>query len=156
MAGAGVSDHAAPDLFGDVCAFLEKFGQDYDGPPRDLDYELQAFRLKHMHEELHEYEAWTFPDSLGFGDEMRHKIDAALVNARSNEDALNIRRAEQLDALVDLVYVTLQTARKHGFDFNEAWRRVHAANMRKEAHPNGKGGIRKPPGWVAPDHSDLV
>lgn len=136
--------------------FLQKFGQDYDGPPRDLDYELQTFRLSHMHEELHEYEAWTFPDSLSYADPMRTKMAVALSRIRNGDELLRLRRAEQLDALVDLVYVTLQTARKHGFDFNEAWRRVHAANMRKEAHPEGKGGIRKPTGWVAPDHSDLV
>ena len=70
---------------------------------------------------------------------------------------------DELDALVDLVYVALGTAYLHGFDFNEAWRRVQSANMRKvraERAGDSKRGstydVVKPPGWTPPDLSDLV
>lgn len=71
---------------------------------------------------------------------------------------------EELDALVDLVYVAIGTACEHGFDFDEAWRRVHAANMRKvRARPDGSDSKRgsghdvvKPAGWRPADLSDLV
>jgi len=50
-----------------------------------------------------------------------------------------------------------------GLDFTEAWTRVHNANMQKvrAATPNdskrgSKYDVIKPPGWVAPDLSDLV
>jgi predicted HAD superfamily Cof-like phosphohydrolase len=70
---------------------------------------------------------------------------------------------QQLDALVDLVYVALGTAVIQGFDFEEAWRRVHAANMLKTKYSKTNPGKRnsrydvvKPVGWVRPDLSDLV
>jgi predicted HAD superfamily Cof-like phosphohydrolase len=69
----------------------------------------------------------------------------------------------QLDALVDLVYVALGTAYMHGFDFNEAFKRVHEANMKKvravSMRDSKRGSIYdvvKPEDWTPPDLSDLV
>lgn len=97
-----------------------------------LDDETERFRVEFLREELAEYEM-----ALARGD-----------------------RETQLDSLVDLVYVALGTALMHGFDFDEAWRRVQAANMAKQCGvPSGRHGtldVTKPPGWVPPDHSDLV
>lgn len=72
--------------------------------------------------------------------------------------------AEKLDAIVDLIYVAVGTAYLHGYDINEAWRRVHAANMRKvRAQADGSDSKRgsshdvvKPAGWTPPDLNDLV
>jgi predicted HAD superfamily Cof-like phosphohydrolase len=61
-----------------------------------------------------------------------------------------------LDALVDICFVAMGTAYKHGWDFNEAWRRVVQANMNKVLAPEGKWKIQKPPFWLPPDHTDLV
>jgi hypothetical protein len=64
---------------------------------------------------------------------------------------------EKLDALVDIVYVALGTACMHGFNFDEAWRRVHNANMLKTRKFHGpKQGITKPADWQKPDLRDLV
>jgi predicted HAD superfamily Cof-like phosphohydrolase len=71
---------------------------------------------------------------------------------------------DQLDGLVDLVYVALGTAYLHGFDFDTAWQRVHMANMlkrRAQRPSDSKRGsveydIVKPEGWRPPDLSDLV
>lgn len=124
-----------PDLFGDVVAFHKKFGIQYDGPPRALPNELGGFRNKRFHEEVKE---------------IRDAIDA-------------LQLAEQLDGYVDLIYIILGTCHLHGWNFNEAWRRVHAANMAKEKASKenpGKYGssqdIVKPEGWVAPNLQDLV
>jgi predicted HAD superfamily Cof-like phosphohydrolase len=68
-------------------------------------------------------------------------------------------KTEVLDALVDLVYVIMGTAYLQGFDFQEAWRRVHAANMAKTRGPSARSqeyDIIKPEGWTAPDLSDLA
>lgn len=98
----------------------------------ELDEETQMFRIEFMKEELLEY------------------CEAVL-----EED-----KAKQLDALVDLVYVTLGCALMQGFDFDEAWKRVQAANMKKIAgQPTGRHktlDVTKPEGWTPPDHSDLV
>lgn len=68
-----------------------------------------------------------------------------------------------LDALVDLVYVALGTAYLQGFDFNEAWRRVHEANMKKvralspaDSKRGSTWDVVKPEGWQPPSLKDLV
>jgi predicted HAD superfamily Cof-like phosphohydrolase len=123
------------DPVADVEYFHRRFLQFYSGLPRDLPEDIQNFRINFMREEMREYE-----------------------NAVSSNDLEGA-----LDALVDLAYVLLGTAHLHGFDFREAWRRVQVANMNKVLAKNAdesKRGYRldvvKPPGWVAPDHSDLV
>lgn len=119
----------------DIALFHEKFNLEYEGPPRLLAQDLHAFRSNFMEEELAEYcKAYAEQDLEG-----------------------------QLDALVDLVYVALGTAYLHGFDFNEAWRRVQHANMQKvraQTSSDSKRGsmhdVVKPKGWRPPDLSDLV
>ena len=119
----------------DIVDFHVKFGNAYNGKPRDLPNDLLNFRIQFLEEELTEY---------------RH--------AAITEDLEG-----QLDALVDLVYVALGTAYLQGFNFQEAWKRVHEANMRKiratDAGQSKRGhasDVVKPVGWEAPDLSDLV
>jgi predicted HAD superfamily Cof-like phosphohydrolase len=129
------------DLFQDVKDFHAKFGLAYTGKPRLLPEELSEFRIKFLEEELEEYiEAVTF-----IGDDIPNNLEKAL------------------DSLVDLVYVVLGAAHLHGFDFNEAWRRVQAANMKKvralQPDDSKRGStydVVKPQGWVPPTHRDLV
>lgn len=118
----------------DIGNFHRKFGLGYEGGPRHLPHDLQMFRNKFLKEELEEY-----------------------FRACESRDL-----PEQLDALVDLVYVALGTAYYHGFNFDEAWRRVHEANMKKvrvarpEDSKRGSGyDVVKPPGWQAPNLADL-
>lgn len=74
-----------------------------------------------------------------------------------------VEKADKLDALVDLVYVALGTSYLHGFDFREAWRRVHDANMKKvrcerpgDSSRGSTFDVIKPPGWQPPFLIDLV
>lgn len=138
------------DLFQDIKDFHEKFGLNYDGPPRALPIDLLIFREKFLQEELDEY-----------------KDAGALVAMPGSHVNKPAGLEKQLDGLVDLVYVAVGTAYLHGFDFNEAWKRVHAANMAKVRklsanQPTEDSGrqptydVVKPEGWVAPDLSDLV
>lgn len=112
----------------DVAAFHRRFGQGYDGPPRVLPPEMLDFRSGFLHEELRE-----FDHAVAIGDQ-----------------------AKLLDALVDLTYVAIGTADLMGSDFDEAWRRVHVANMAKIPAADGTFKIRKPEGWQPPDLRDLV
>lgn len=136
------------DLFAMVREFHQKFGLEYDGPPRVLPSELARFRIKFLKEELQEY---------------KQAYQTFLETAATGQDVL----VDKLDALVDLVYVALGTADLHGFDFNEAFRRVHDKNMKKVRKltspdaPDSKRGnniydVVKPPGWEPADLSDLV
>lgn len=152
--GLHIRDHDVPDLLGDVNAFHAKFGQEYLGKPRQLPQDLHDFRTKFHDEETHEYR-----------DEYPKLCDAVVREDR--RDIVNALEL-QLDALCDAVWVVLGTAdlqfgRKVFFD---AWKRVVKANMAKviatddpDAKDSGreiKYDIRKPAGWEAPDHRDLV
>ena len=119
-------------MFDDIKSFHQKYGIDYDGPPRKLPAELLRLRRSRLWEELIEY-----------------------IDADTLED--------QFDALIDLVYIALGTAYLQGFPFDEGWRRVHEANMKKvraERSEQSRHGstfdIVKPAGWTAPVLSDLV
>ena len=115
----------------DIEEFHDKFGIAYYGPPRALPEDLIEFRTTFMDEELDEY-----------------------IQAAAKGD-----KAKMLDSLVDLVYVAVGTAHLHGFNFTEAWARIHAANMKKEKGPSERSALYdviKPEGWEPPDLSDLV
>ena len=135
-----------PDFLADIKAFHEKFGLAYDGKPRVLPPDLAEFRLKFMGEELRE---WAFE---------QEKYEQLASDPQ-------VCLEQQLDALVDLMYVQLGTVYLQGLGpkFEEAWRRVQAANMAKvrvERAEDSKRGstfdVIKPAGWTPPDHSDLV
>lgn len=145
----------SPDLVEDVAEFHEKFGLLYGGPPRVLLGEIAEFRKKFLEEELDEYRKATYQGQYA----------VALSEMMSGHPAGNVAAflEHQLDALVDLVYVAIGTAQLQGFNFREAWRRVHEANMQKvraERASDSKRGtafdVVKPAGWLAPCHRDLV
>lgn len=140
-------------MFADIKEFHKKFGLEYDGPPRLLPEELQDFRRRFLDEELTEYFTATYwaRDALGH----------ALAHRDIAEHHHQLEKA--FDGLVDLVYVALGTAYLHGFDFEEGWRRVHEANMKKvrvERPEDSKRGstfdVVKPEGWEPPSLIDLV
>lgn len=127
----------------DVECFHRMFEQFYVGKPRMLDDFMQNFRDRFLQEELDEY---------------REATEGLAINGYNKPDS-----AKACDALVDLVYVALGTAHLHGYNFREAWRRVHRANMSKVLAGDAKLSQRgyafdviKPAGWKAPDHTDLV
>ncbi len=131
---------SAPDLFGDVGEFHDRFGLGTFGTvrPGALPPDVFKFRQDFMEEELQEHN---------------------LAHTSLDRDALLA-----LDALVDLVYVALGTAHLMGIDFNAHWRLVHEKNMQKErasgaADPRSKRGhsldVVKPVGWTPPDHEPI-
>jgi predicted HAD superfamily Cof-like phosphohydrolase len=138
-------------MFDDIKAFHEKFELQYNGPPRTLPEELAKFRIGFLAEELGEY---------CMDDEDRELL---VDHAKHSSAIQNVPLDKQLDALVDLVYVALGNAYLQGFDFDEAWRRVHEANMKKvramrmiDSKRGSTYDVIKPQGWSPPDLSDLV
>ena len=70
---------------------------------------------------------------------------------------------EIVDAHIDLCVVALGTLDLFDVDVNEAWNRVHNANMTKEAgvkpgrpNPLNLPDLLKPAGWTAPTHADNI
>ena len=70
---------------------------------------------------------------------------------------------DAVDALIDLCIVAIGTLNAFDIDSDEAWNRVHVANMSKEVgikegrpNPLGLPDLCKPSGWQAPTHADNV
>lgn len=142
----------------DMVEFHEKFDLEYSDKPRSLPKELSDFRIDFMREELREYIKASHILTLELG-------VALETNQPPDQGVILEQLEDQLDGLVDLVYVAIGTAYLHGYGnrWQEAWDRVHAANMSKvraERAEDSKRGstfdVVKPPGWVKPTHSDLV
>lgn len=119
----------------DIRAFHDKFGLSQPGEPRMLDLEQSMFRVACLKEEVAEFE-----------------VAMAMGNT-----------VEAFDALIDLVYFALGTAHIMNLPFEEGWKRVHEANMKKERakrpsdSKRGSGyDVVKPAGWNAPVLDDLV
>lgn len=98
-----------------------------------------------------------------------HTEEWKLRHARLREEGLEydvaVERGEEdaiLDSLVDLVYIALGTCYRRGWNFAEAWNRIHSANMKKErgeenSSKYGSGfDVIKPEGWKTPNLTDLV
>jgi predicted HAD superfamily Cof-like phosphohydrolase len=71
-------------------------------------------------------------------------------------------RVEQLDALVDILVVTMGAIRAGGFDGEGAWKEVMDTNFAKIDAETGKvrkradGKVLKPEGWKAPELSQFI
>jgi predicted HAD superfamily Cof-like phosphohydrolase len=71
-------------------------------------------------------------------------------------------RVEQLDALVDILVVTMGAIRAGGFDGEGAWKEVMDTNFAKIDPDTGKvrkredGKVLKPEGWKAPELAQFI
>jgi predicted HAD superfamily Cof-like phosphohydrolase len=71
-------------------------------------------------------------------------------------------RVEQLDALVDILVVTMGAIRAGGFDGEGAWKEVMNTNFAKIDPETGKvrkredGKVLKPEGWKAPELAQFI
>ncbi len=80
-----------------------------------------------------------------------------LLEATLTED-----RVEQLDALVDILVVTIGAIHSMGADAEGAWKEVMRTNFAKVDSETGKvrkredGKVLKPQGWVAPNLAPFV
>lgn len=142
-------------LMEDIRDFHVKYGLGYDGPPRLLDEDLFPFRGRFMQEEAQEWH------------EAQCYLTLAEARAEKTNQPIDVaeithQMAHALDAVIDLLYITLGNAYLQGFtekELSEAWHRVHAANMQKVRGPSkrsDKFDIVKPPGWQPPKLDDLV
>lgn len=79
------------------------------------------------------------------------------------QDAIEANdRVEQLDALVDILVVTMGAIRAGGFDSEGAWNEVMRTNFAKIDSATGKvrkredGKVLKPEGWEPPQLAKFV
>ena len=80
-----------------------------------------------------------------------------LVTAETNNDPI-----EQLDALIDILVVTIGAIHSMGADAEGAWKEVMRTNFAKIDHDTGKvrkredGKVLKPVGWTAPNLKPFI
>jgi predicted HAD superfamily Cof-like phosphohydrolase len=79
------------------------------------------------------------------------------------QDALGADdKVEQLDALIDILVVTMGAIRAGGMDGEGAWKEVMDTNFAKIDPETGKvrkredGKVLKPEGWVAPNLAQFL
>lgn len=74
----------------------------------------------------------------------------------------NCDQLETLDALIDILVVTIGTIHSMGSDAEGAWKEVMATNFAKIDHETGKvrkredGKVLKPVGWTPPNLTPFV
>ena len=104
--------------------------------------------------------------SVGSVNEAQYKLYCDLIHEEFNEEfkvALeNNDRVEQLDALIDILVVTIGAIHSGGFNAEAAWKEVMRTNFAKIDSETGKvrkredGKVLKPTGWIAPSLEQFV
>jgi predicted HAD superfamily Cof-like phosphohydrolase len=78
------------------------------------------------------------------------------------EATLSDDRVEQLDALIDILVVTIGAIHSAGFDAEGAWKEVMRTNFAKVDYDTGKvrkredGKVLKPIGWKSPELAQFI
>ncbi len=102
----------------------------------------------------------TACDQSVTGDALQYGMYLKLIDEEYTElqEALETNdRQEQLDALIDILVVTIGAIHSAGFDGEGAWNEVMRTNFAKIDPTTGKvrkredGKVLKPEGWTAPE-----
>lgn len=93
------------------------------------------------------------PTPLG---ETRVLARAAWLREEIEEFAAAITLVQQVDAVVDVIYLAAGCLVEMGVELNEVFDAVHEANMAKRwpdgsVHMDTQGKVEKPPGWIGPE-----
>jgi predicted HAD superfamily Cof-like phosphohydrolase len=98
--------------------------------------------------------------TVGKHNDQQYLMYVGLIEEESKEfeqALLDNDRVEQLDALIDILVVTIGAIHSAGFDGEAAWKEVMRTNFAKIDSDTGKvrkredGKVLKPVGWKAPD-----
>ena len=97
--------------------------------------------------------------------ELQYAMYIKLINEEHQElleATLAEDRVEQLDALIDILVVTIGAIHSAGFDAEGAWKEVMKTNFAKVDHNTGKvrkredGKVLKPIGWKSPELAQFI
>ena len=99
------------------------------------------------------------------GDEKQYAMYIKLINEEHQElleASLAEDSVEQLDALIDILVVTIGAIHSAGYDAEGAWKEVMNTNFAKIDKETGKvrkredGKVLKPLGWVPPNLKPFI
>ncbi len=98
--------------------------------------------------------------------EAQFKLYCDLIDEEYNDELktaiTNNDKVEQLDALIDILVVTIGAIHSMGADVEGAWKEVMATNFAKIDKETGKvrkredGKVLKPIGWTPPDLKPFI
>ena len=97
--------------------------------------------------------------------EANYKMYLDLIREETDELEEAIQdndKVEQLDALIDILVVTMGAVRAAGWDGEGAWKEVMDTNFAKIDQTTGKvikredGKVLKPEGWKAPELAQFI
>ena len=97
--------------------------------------------------------------------ELQYAMYIKLINEEHQElleATLAEDRVEQLDALIDILVVTIGAIHSAGFDAEGAWKEVMKTNFAKVDYETGKvrkredGKVLKPIGWKSPELAQFI
>lgn len=104
--------------------------------------------------------------SVDGSNEAQYKMYCDLIEEEYNDEFKRAiasgDRVEQLDALIDILVVTIGAIHSGGFDAEGAWKEVMKTNFAKIDKETGKvrkredGKVLKPIGWTAPNLTPFV
>jgi len=103
--------------------------------------------------------------SAGAFDERQFALYTNLITEEHQElleATLSDDRVEQLDALIDILVVTIGAIHSMGADAEGAWKEVMTTNFAKIDHNIGRvrkredGKVLKPVGWKAPELAQFI
>jgi len=90
-------------------------------------------------------------------DESQYNMYKSLIDEEFKELLEAVDMEAELDALIDILVVTIGAIHSAGMDGEGAWKEVMRTNFAKIDHETGKvrkredGKVLKPQGWTAPD-----
>lgn len=103
--------------------------------------------------------------TVGSFNEMQYAMYVKLIDEEHQElleATLSEDPVEQLDALIDILVVTIGAIHSAGWDAEGAWKEVMSTNFAKIDRGTGKvrkrddGKVLKPIGWVPPELAPFV
>jgi len=96
------------------------------------------------------------------GDQKQYDMYISLIEEEFNELQESEDDTETLDALIDILVVTIGAIHSMGADGEGAWREVMATNFAKIDRETGKvrkredGKVLKPIGWTPPELAQFL
>jgi predicted HAD superfamily Cof-like phosphohydrolase len=87
----------------------------------------------------------------------QYQLYCNLISEEFNELLASTTKVDDLDALIDILVVTIGAIHSLGADAEGAWKEVMKTNFAKIDHETGKvrkredGKVLKPTGWATPD-----
>jgi predicted HAD superfamily Cof-like phosphohydrolase len=103
--------------------------------------------------------------TVGSVNELQYAMYVKLIDEEHQElleATLSDDRVEQLDALIDILVVTIGAIHSMGADAEGAWKEVMQTNFAKIDHDTGKvrkredGKVLKPIGWTSPKLAQFI